>query len=614
MNTLVRLGLALCLIATTEAVTAAPALSPRLYAEGFSQPVAIANAGDGSGRLFVVEKTGLVRIVRGGTVALAPFLDLSDRISTSGERGLLGLAFHPNYAQNGRFFVYYTRVEDGAIRVSGFRVQAGNPDRGDSTTEQSLLVVPHPGADNHNGGNLAFGPDGHLYLGTGDGGGSGDPNNNAQNDGVMLGKLIRVDVDAASPVIEPWAKGLRNPWKFSFDRATGDLFIGDVGQNRFEEVNYTPAGIGPGRNYGWRVVEGTACFNPSTGCNPAGMVSPFITYGRDLGQAVTGGYVYRGLKSRELYGYYVYGDFQSNRVWAARQVFDGWSNEQVVTPGVGPSGISSFGEDESGELYLASLNNGRIYALDGAATARFDQGVVSGLWWNAGESGWGAQFTQRGTIVFAAIYNYGPDGMPKWYLSSDCAVTTSGTTGALSCEGGVYEATGPRFFGAAFDPSAVHTTRVGTLRITWKDSEHASMHFEVGSIARDVTLTRQVFRSRALAPVPDATDIYYSATEPGWGLTVQHQGDVYFVAWYVYDEAGKPVWYIASSCNVTGNGCAGSLYRVTGPPLATTFDSTRIVTTPVGNIQIGFSNANDATLTYTVNGVSGSKAITRFRF
>ncbi|QJR11732.1 hypothetical protein DSM104443_02814 [Usitatibacter rugosus] len=614
MKTSARLGFAALLLFATGLTAAAPLVTPRLVAEGLTQPVAIAHPGDGTGRLFIVEKVGRIQILQNGAVLPTPFLDISPRVSTSGERGLLGLAFDPNYENNGRFFVYYARIEDGALRVSSFTNRPGVPNQADPDSEQSLLTIAHPGADNHNGGQLAFGPDGFLYIGTGDGGGSGDPNNNAQSDGSLLGKILRLDVTRAQASPEIWAKGLRNPWRFSFDRGTGDLYIGDVGQNRFEEVNYAAAGTGNGRNYGWRVIEGNACFNPPTSCFLAGATGPVLTYGHDMGQSITGGYVYRGFKSRDLYGYYIYGDFVSNRIWAARQTQGGWVTEQIIGPGAGPDGISSFGEDEAGELYVASYNTGRLYALEGSATARFQQGTISGLWWNPAESGWGVQFTHRGDVVFATIYNYGPDGQPKWYIASDCHRVPASAAVPLQCSGDLYEVQGPRYFGVPFDPSAVHSTAVGRINVKAFDTEHVQLVFNVGSITRDVALQRNVFRDRAVALQTDYTDLYYNSAEPGWGVTISNQGDVFFVAWYVYDETGHPQWFIASSCNVTGNGCAGTLYKVTGPPLASNFDTSQVVSTPVGNITLAFDNANDATLSYTVNGVSGTKRISRFEF
>jgi glucose/arabinose dehydrogenase len=613
-------------LGATVAQAAAPALGLRLVASGLNEPLGITHAGDRSGRLFVVEKAGRVRIVRNGIVAAQPFLDISARVGTSGERGLLGLVFHPRYATNGRFFVFYAARADGALTVSALRVSASDPDRADAASEQVLLTVPHPGADNDNGGHLAFGPDGFLYIGTGDGGGGGDPGNNAQNLGSRLGKLLRIDIDAPSgyaiPATNPfagsaapeiWAYGLRNPWRFTFDRATGDLYIGDVGQNRFEEVDFQPGGAAGGRNYGWRVLEGVACFSPETGCSLPGHVPPVLTYGRDQGQSITGGYVYRGLRSRALQGWYVYGDFASNRVWAARREGATWVNELAIPAPNVLNGISTFGEDEAGELYVASIGSGRIYAIDGPATGRLEAGVATGLWWNPAESGQGVQFTQRGDAIFATLYTYGADGNPKWYVASNCARVADAAP--LRCRGAMEEASGPRFFGAAFDPSAVRFSTVGAIDVTFHDAGHATMTFNVGAVARTVELQRQVFRA-PVAPEADLTDLYNNVDEPGWGLSVSHQGDLMFLTWYVYDDAGRPVWYVASSCgvNLEGGTCTGALFRVTGPPLAATFDASRVVATPVGSVVLAWLGPDFVSLEWTIGGVAGSKRLARQRF
>jgi glucose/sorbosone dehydrogenase/VCBS repeat protein/FG-GAP repeat protein len=364
-------------------------------------PVEIAHAGDGSGRLFVVEQTGVIKIIKDGAVLATPFLDIRGQVLSGGERGLLGLAFHPQFRTNRKFYVYYTRQTDGTIVVSEYLRSAANADVADPTTARQLFTVTHP-QGNHNGGHIVFGPDGYLYIGIGDGGGAGDTPNNAQNLGVRLGKLLRIDVNAASGFAVPpsnpfvaragalpeiWAYGLRNPWKFNFDRASGDLLIADVGQNAWEEVDFEPAGDPGGRNYGWRITEGNHCFNPSSGCNLTGITLPIIEYGHSFssgGFAIVGGYVYRGRKSRALRGFYLYGDNVSNHMWAAA-ASEGWTPFSLIN---GPSGISTFGEDEAGELYVAGLNSGTIHAIDGPApgvATRFDfngDGRADILWRN----------------------------------------------------------------------------------------------------------------------------------------------------------------------------------------------------------------------------------------
>jgi glucose/arabinose dehydrogenase len=296
-------------------------------ASGLERPVGIANAGDGSGRLFILEQVGRIRIVRDGELLSSPFLDISGRVgSSASEQGLLGLAFHPGYAENGLFFVNYTDQQGDTV-VARFSVSA-DPNRADPASEAQILTLPQP-AGNHNGGHLAFGPDGYLYVGTGDGGGAGDQYGNGQNGGTLLGAMLRLDVDGAQPYLIPagnpfvdnpavrdeiWALGLRNPWRYSFDRLTGDLYIADVGQNQYEEVNYQPADAPGGLNYGWPIMEGMHCFPADRDCARAGLTQPVVEYQHAQGCSVTGGYVYRGQEFPALTGIYLFGDFCSGRI------------------------------------------------------------------------------------------------------------------------------------------------------------------------------------------------------------------------------------------------------------------------------------------------------------
>jgi glucose/arabinose dehydrogenase len=345
---------------------------------GLEAPVGVVSAGDA--RLFVVEQAGRIRIVSDGQLVGMPFLDLAARVSSDGERGLLGLAFHPSYAANGLFFVNYTREPDGATVISRFRRLAGDPQRADPASEAILLVIPQP-FSNHNGGQLQFGPDGRLYVALGDGGAADDPMCNAQRNDSLLGKLLRLDVDsgadsapfysvpADNPFVglggfadEVWVVGLRNPWRFSFDRTTGDLLIGDVGQGDFEEVNFAPAGAQAGRNYGWRFMEGDSCRNPAGGLCPIGLscfhpsfTAPVVTYSHGSSDcSITGGYVYRGAMIPDLDGHYLFGDFCSGAVRVARDTGGGW---QVEDTGVVVPSLTSFGEDAAGEIYLVSLDS-----------------------------------------------------------------------------------------------------------------------------------------------------------------------------------------------------------------------------------------------------------------
>ena len=320
-------------------------------------------------RLFVVEQAGRVRVLRRDTLLATPFLDLRGKIASGGERGLLSLAFHPQYAANGRFYVYFTDV-NGDIRIVRYLVSAADSNVADSLSADTVLAVAHPGQSNHNGGQLQFGPDGKLYAGLGDGGGGGDPDSNAQNKHRLLGKLLRLDVDGASGYTVPannpfvgdtsarpeiWAYGLRNPWRFSFDRTTGELYIADVGQSAWEEVDVQSAASTGGQNYGWNVMEGSYCYNTSN-CNKNGLVLPVYTYNHPVGCSITGGYVYRGTKVPVLAGFYMFGDYCTHFVrsfqYSGGQAINVGDWSQYIDPG--PS-ISSFAQDQRGELYIMTL-------------------------------------------------------------------------------------------------------------------------------------------------------------------------------------------------------------------------------------------------------------------
>jgi hypothetical protein len=340
--------------------------------------IGLSNAGDS--RLFVIEQPGKIVIVDGGAIK-GTFLDISSRVLYAGERGLLGLAFHPNYASNGRFFVRYT-IAGGNVRISEFHVSS-DPNKADPASEKVLLTIPHHQYTNHNGGVIRFGPDGYLYIGTGDGGSAGDPHNNGQNLGVLLGKLLRIDVDNTSagrsyaiPPTNPfvgqagrlgeiWAYGLRNPYGFSFDSKTGDLWIGDVGQSLWEEVDRATAadGLGRGANYGWAAMEGNHCYKPSPGCNTAGKVRPMAEYGHgandSVGCAVQGGFVYRGTAHPELAGRYFYSDYCSGRIWDL--IADGPAAQVGQVLLLSHLTVYGWGEGADGELYL--LANGGLYHL-----------------------------------------------------------------------------------------------------------------------------------------------------------------------------------------------------------------------------------------------------------
>jgi glucose/arabinose dehydrogenase len=341
-----------------------------LVDKAFSKPLFLTGSPDQTNRLFVVEQDGRIFILTGGKQKPSPFLNIAEQLSTGGERGLLGLAFHPRYSSNGRFFVNYTRAQDGATVIAEYHVSS-DPDLA-APQESILLVIPQP-YSNHNGGMIAFGPDALLYIGMGDGGSGGDPENRAQNPEELLGKFLRIDVDGPPPYRIPpdnpfagqqgkpeiYALGLRNPWRFSFDRRTGELWAGDVGQNLWEEIDV----IAKGKNYGWRLLEGTHCFNPANNCELVQNVVPPVTeYRHEQGRcSVTGGYVYRGKRLPALEGVYVFGDFCTGEIWGFR---DGQTTRLLDTD----LRIASFGEDRGGELYVIGYQ-GKIFLIAPGAQA-----------------------------------------------------------------------------------------------------------------------------------------------------------------------------------------------------------------------------------------------------
>jgi glucose/arabinose dehydrogenase len=338
------------------------------YGSGFASPVDIANCGDS--RLFIVEQDGLIRILNtNGTINTTPFLNITSLTNGSGERGLLGLAFHPNYSTNGFFYINYTNTSGNTV-IARYSVNASNPNLA-NPTGTILLTITQPYA-NHNGGTIKFGPDGYLYIGMGDGGSGGDPGNRAQNINELLGKMLRIDVNSGTPYGIPannpyagvagadeiWAIGLRNPWKFSFDRQTGDLWIADVGQNAYEEVNRA-APTESGLNYGWRCYEGNTAYN-TTGCaSQATMKAPlFVTTHAGGSCSITGGYVYRGTQYPNFQGKYFFSDYCKAQIGVSDS-----SGNVTFSQTFTDNNFVSFGEDMNGELYVASISNGMIYKI-----------------------------------------------------------------------------------------------------------------------------------------------------------------------------------------------------------------------------------------------------------
>ncbi len=359
-----------------------PKIDLELLADGLDQPLDLTHAGDGSGRLYVAEKTGRIKVIDNGKVLPTAFLDISKLVSRGSEQGLLGLAFPvPQSASMGgtaprrRFYVNYTD-RNGDTIVARYAIRGdGNADPASAKT---VLKVSQPYA-NHNGGGIAFGPDGYLYIGMGDGGSGGDPQGNGQKLGTLLGKMLRIDVEGSGGAVpntyrvpsdnpftntrgakrEIWAYGLRNPWRFSFDRVTGDMWIGDVGQNEWEEIDLLPSGVG-GKNFGWALFEGDHPYPPrAKRSKPKAYLAPVVEYGHDAGTSVTGGFIYRGSRYPNLRGIYLYADFTTGRIWGLRRTGAAWENKELADTDML---VASFGEDEDGTLYVCDLG-GAVYRV-----------------------------------------------------------------------------------------------------------------------------------------------------------------------------------------------------------------------------------------------------------
>lgn len=354
-----------------------PAIALTEVATGLEAPAGIAHAGDGSGRVFIVEQRGRIRIWKDGVLEPVPFLDITNRVLYGGERGLLSVAFPPGFAEKQYFYVNYTRTNGGPSVVARFYVSTNDPDVAEAGSEERLLTIPQP-FSNHNGGQMAFSPgDGHLYIGLGDGGSGNDPLNASQNKTNLLGKILRLEVEPAigatyavptnnpfvgNPAYRPeiWALGVRNPWRFSFDRLTGDLYVADVGQGEWEEINVQAAGSPGGENYGWRILEGTHCTGLDA-CDTNGLTMPVWEYDHTLGCSVSGGEVARGQVWSPMYGTYVYGDYCSGRIWGLKPEGGAWTNAQLLDA---PFNITTFGSDEYGEMYVSDYNSGRVLRID----------------------------------------------------------------------------------------------------------------------------------------------------------------------------------------------------------------------------------------------------------
>jgi glucose/arabinose dehydrogenase len=360
------------------------------FSTGLSDVVAITHAGDGTGSLYFTLQAGIIRVHDGTQLRTTPFLNIDPLVQGGGEEGLLSTAFHPNYASNGLFYVYYTNNQGNNV-VARYQRSAGDPFVANPASAFILLTISHPTNSNHNGGSMNFGPDGYLYIDTGDGGGGGDPDDNGQNRNTLLGKQLRLDVNNGTPYgipptnpfvgvpntrAEVWAYGLRNPWRFTFDRLTGDMFIGDVGQGLWEEVDFQPANSPGGLNYGWDDMEGAHCFEPATGCLTAGRVLPILEHNHSIGVcAIVGGYRYRGIGVPAIAARYLYSDNCDGVIRGGTETSPGvWTSAMVLDT---THAITTFGEDQNGELYVSAVENGTVYRLVSNGTATISIGDVS---------------------------------------------------------------------------------------------------------------------------------------------------------------------------------------------------------------------------------------------
>ena len=468
------------------AAGAAPPIALEPVAAGLDRPVGMADPGDGSDRLIIFSLLGRIRVWDGEKVLAEPFLDISDRVNCCfGERGLAGVVFHPDFADNGFFYVSYDGPDEISI-VSRFRVSA-NPNRANAGSERVLLRIPQP-FPQHNVGHLAFGPDGYLYIGAGDGGSAGDPMDNAQDLGTLLGKILRIDIDGGFPYAIPpdnpfvdtagargeiWAYGVRNPWRFSFDGKNGDLYFGDVGQDGWEEVDFQPGASAGGENYGWRRMEGTSCFNPATGCNDGSLTLPILEYSHFAGdvnlgcKSVTGGFRYRGPTAITLPRFYLFGDFCSGEIWGARPNAAGvWVTNLLLDSDLL---LVSFGQDRRGQLYAVDFLGG-LYRIVGKGTLAAD--------FESGFTGWSGR---RGNVAVTGPGLRGSTGALEVGLDGRPTISTLRST----------QPRGETTFRLSFDFNANGADPGGEaveiLRLVDR-VPHVKLALEPGALGRRLTL------------------------------------------------------------------------------------------------------------------------------
>ncbi len=475
--------------------------------------VDINHAGDGSGRLFFVEQPGVIVIHADGQDQAQPFLDITDRVQFGGERGLLSIAFAPDYPQSGRFYVWYTQ-SGGDTVLSRFTV-GNDPDQADASSEQVLLVVEQP-YSNHNGGRLRFGPDGMLYLGLGDGGSANDPLGAGQDGTTLLGKLIRIDVETqdASYAIPPdnpfvgddttrdeiWATGLRNPWRISFDRDTGDLYIADVGQNEREEVNVQPASSSGGENYGWQVMEGSLC--TTAGCDQAGLTLPVFEYDHGQGCSITGGEVYRGMAYPDLNGTYLFADYCQGTIWGLTRNAGQWSGDVLRSTSYQ---VVTFGEAGDGSVYMATTNGGVFLLSDGEVQPEPVFAINAGMndaWYEEATAGQGmliAVFEELGSM-FLAWFTFDVERPPaetpsilgepghRWLTAQGPYSGTTATLDVYVSSGGIFDSP---------DPEVGPPDKVGTATITWSDCRNAVMSYDIDGVGSGSIPLRRVVDDNA---------------------------------------------------------------------------------------------------------------------
>jgi glucose/arabinose dehydrogenase len=463
---------------------------------GLFSIVDIKHPGDASNRLFLIGKQGFVHIVQDGQLLEQPFIDVSGLLATGGnEQGLLSMAFSPDYASDGRFYLFFTDNQQRS-NITRFRVSQ-NPNLADPESAELIFAVDQPFA-NHNGGRLEFGPDGFLYLGIGDGGGAGDPVLAGQNLSTHLGKIIRIDVSSdgsgylippdnpfvgqpASMLKEIWAYGVRNPWRMSFDRMTGDLYIADVGQSQVEEIDFQPANSSGGENYGWSDFEGSSCFQGD--CDMTGKTFPVFEYSHADGNcSITGGQVYRGPDYANLFGSYLYGDFCSGRIWALQQQNGQWSSQLLSPDSVG--GILTFGEDERGNIYV-SVSDGPqgsgVFLLSDGPPVGIDADIsinagMAGAWFDPTTSGQGflIDVEPAGQFMFVAWFTY-DDASSKVGAPEHRWLTAQGEFSGSVAELTLSATSGGRFD----DPLATTTDPVGSLTLNFADCSNASVSYDL---------------------------------------------------------------------------------------------------------------------------------------